>query len=333
MASCITLPSLSEATTMRTSYLLLLATALGWAAADCTAADTGTTGSALVSHPDVPGTIFTIVFENENADNVIDPSNPFFYQLATQNGRPLAYTSSTHPSLPNYIMMTSGTLNGVTTDNDPSANVTIPGTENLADQLDAANIKWRAYMESMGAPCTTASSDLYGAHHDPFVYYWDMRMNSARCNADIVDFDTNFTADLASNTYRFMWITPNMCDDIHNCSTQVGDEWLQGVATQIMASPGYLNGGALFILFDEGNLRVLGASADLPVIVASPNLVTTPYVTSTAFDHTSYLATVEDILGMPRLPTTANATSMDEFFRAQEIATPDASVPDATSAP
>jgi hypothetical protein len=286
-----------------------------WGATSCSAPTTGTTGSPIVSHPNVPGTIFTIVFENEDATNVISAENPFFNQLANQNGRPFAYTSSTHPSLPNYIMMTSGTLNGVTTDSDPAYNVTIPGNDNIADQLDSANVPWRAYMESMGDPCSTESNDLYAAHHDPFLYYWSMRMNTARCAREIVDFDANFAADLAANTYRYMWITPNMCNDVHNCSTQTGDAWLQNVATQIMASPGYQNGGALFILFDEGNERILGATADLPVIVTSPNLVTTPYVTDTAFNHASYLATVEDILDLPRLPATQNATSMDEFFK------------------
>ncbi len=285
----------------------------------CSSPTTGSSGSPIVSHPDVPGTIFTIVFENEDATNVISPANPFFYQLANQYARPTAYTSSTHPSLPNYIMMTSGTLNGVTTDSDPAYNLTIPGSDNLADQLDAANVPWRAYMESMGDPCTTESSDLYGAHHNPFVYYWSMRMNTARCTKDVVDFDENFTQDLASNQYRYMWISPNMCDDVHNCSTQVGDAWLQKVAGQIMASPGYLNGGALFILFDEGNERILGATAELPVIVISPNLVSTPYTTDTPFNHASYLSTVEDILGLERLPNTQNATSMDELFRVKDV--------------
>jgi len=292
--------------------------------AGCTAANTGTQGSALVLHPNVPGTIFTIVLENEDATNVISPANPYINQLASEYGVPLAYTSSTHPSLPNYIMMTSGTLNGVTTDADPAYNVTIPGTDNIADQLDASGISWRAYMESMGDACTTASTGQYAAHHDPFLYYWDMRMNTARCEQKIVDFDANFAADLASNAYRFMWITPNTCNDMHDCSTQTGDAWLAMVVPQIMASPGYRNGGAIFILTDEGNTRFAGASADLPIIVVSPNLVSAPYVTNTAFDHRSYLATVEDILGMPRLTTTQDAASMDEFF--QPMAEVDAGV-------
>jgi len=305
------------------------AAALG---ASCGPTSTGAQGTPLVSHPDVPGTVFTIVLENEDADNVISPANPYIHQLANQYGRPLAYTSSTHPSLPNYIMMTSGSLNGVINDSDPSYNVTVPGTSNLADQLDAAGIPWRAYMESMGDACTTESSGLYCAHHNPFLYYWNMRMNTDRCTRHIVDFDASFAADLAANTYRFMWITPNMCNDMHNCSTQTGDAWLAKVIPQIMDSPGYKNGGAIFILTDEGNTRILGATADLPIVVVSPNLATTPYVTNTAFDHRSYLATVEDIFGMPRLGTTQDATSMDEFFRLADSGG-DAGSLDATQTP
>jgi hypothetical protein len=58
---------------------------------------------------------------------------------------------------------------------------------------------------------------------------------------------------------------------------------------------------------------VFGASADLATIIVSPKLKSLGYVSQTAFDHRS-LATVEDIFGLSRLATTANATSMDEFF-------------------
>jgi len=310
----------------RLAALPLLAFA---ASAITCSAGTDTTHQVLDDPPDVPGTIFTIVFENEDAANVLTPSNPFFYKLATEYARPLAYASSTHPSLPNYIMMTSGSTNGIINDSDPAYNVTLPPGANLADQLDAAKIPWRAYMESMGSPCNTESSDLYSAHHNPFVYSW-LRMNTARCEDKIVDFDAAFAADLASNQYRYMWITPNMCNDVHNCPVAQGDVWLERVATQIMSSPGYLNGGALFILFDEGNSRLPGASATLPVIVVSPKLVKTPYVTSTPFDHRSYLATVEDIFGLPRLATTEAATSMGELFQ-KRAAVASADAPDAST--
>jgi len=288
---------------------------LAAAAAACTSpANPGVAGTSAVQLPNVPGTVYTIVFENENVENILDVL-PYFTELAANNSQASAYTSQTHPSLPNYIEMTSGSTRGITNDNDPRYNVQIGGTDNLADQLDAANIPWRAYMQSMGEPCTIDSHGDYSAHHNPFLYYTTMRADPVRCANSNVDFDAHFTEDLASNNYRFMWITPNLCNDMHNCDGMTGDAWLRTVATQIMQSPGYINGGALFILFDEGNTRYLKAGANLATIVASPNLTEAGYISDTAFDHASYLATVEDIFRMPRLSTTKASTSMDEHFK------------------
>ena len=277
--------------------------------------NTGKAGVTAVTHPDVTGTVFTIVFENEAADTVIVPQNKTFYRLSQENGRASAYVSTTHPSLPNYIMLTSGTTNGIITDADPNVNVPVPGNQNIADQLDTAGIKWRAYMEGMGSPCNYESNGNYSAHHDPFIYYSSMRNDPARCADRVVDFDASFQADLDSGAYQYMWISPNMCNDMHNCAADVADAWLEKTVAQITASKAYQNGGAIFILFDEGSLRILGSAADLPTIVMSPNLVSPGFVSDTFYDHRSYLATIEDIFQLPRLPTTTDATAMNAFFR------------------
>ncbi len=277
----------------------------------------GQLGVSTVTAPNVTGTVFMIIFENENADTILQPSNPNFYALSHANGSATAYVSTTHPSLPNYIQLTSGSTSGINNDNDPTANIQIGGSANLADQLETAGVPWRAYMESMGEPCKYDSTDLYSAHHDPFLYYKSMTQNPQRCSAHIVDFDQNFQPDLDSGAYKFMWITPNMCNDMHNCSGPVADAWLGQTVAKITASKAYQNGGALFILFDEGSLRILGAAAELATIVMSPNLVSPGFVSQIAYDHRSWLATVEDIFGMPRLPTTVNATPMSAFFQAK----------------
>jgi hypothetical protein len=276
---------------------------------------TSSQGTVLTSqtHPDVPGTVFTIVFENEAATDVFGSEAPFFTKLSQTYGLATNYTSSTHPSLPNYIMLTSGSLNGIINDNDPTANPPLQTHENLAHQLDAKGVMWRAYMEGMGEPCKMSSSGLYSAHHDPFLYYTDVTQGA--CAQHIVDYDENFDADLAAGTYKYMWITPNMCDDMHNCSASVADAWLEKTVTKIMAADAYKNGGAIFVLFDEGSSRAPGAGAALPTIVVSPNLVTTPLQVSTQFDHRSYLATVEDIFDLGRISTTEAATPMSEFFK------------------
>jgi hypothetical protein len=283
---------------------------------------TSSQGTVLTSqtHPNVTGTVFTIVFENEAASDVFGKDAPFFTQLSQKYGLATAYTSSTHPSLPNYIMMTSGSTNGIINDNDPTVNAPIQTHENLAYQLDSKGVMWRAYMEGMGMPCTMASTGLYSAHHDPFLYYTDVTKGA--CEQHVVDFDHNFYPDLASGVYKYMWITPNMCNDMHNCEANVADVWLEGVVNQITRSDAYKNGGAIFILFDEGSSRAPGATADLPTIVVSPNLAKPGVPVSTPFDHTSYLATIEDIFGLGRITTTENATPMSEFFTIAPAASP-----------
>jgi hypothetical protein len=159
-----------------------------------------------------------------------------------------------------------------------------------------------------------SSHGRYAAKHDPFVYYQSMQDDPARCADRVVDYATNFEADLASDQYRYMWITPNMCNDMHDCDPKIGDAWLRDVVGKIQASPGYKRGGAIFVLFDEGSVPIFELGADLPTIVISPKLVSQGYVSQTRFEHASYVSTVEDILGMPRMPSTEGVTSMDEFF-------------------
>lgn len=289
------------------------------AAFSVSACSSGTSSQGTVltggSRPDVEGTVFTIVFENEAATDVLKAEAPYFLQLSQQYGTATAYTTSTHPSLPNYIIMTSGSTNGIVTDNDPAYNVPLPTHENLAYQLDAKGVMWRAYMESMDEPCRIASTKLYSAHHNPFLYYDDV-LKSPTCAQHVVDYAQNFDADLAEGVYKYMWITPNMCNDMHNCSASVADAWLKQTIEKIQASDAYKRGGAIFILFDEGASRAPGASAALPTLVISPNLASTPISVATPFDQRSYLATVEDIFGLGRISTTQNATAMIEFFRA-----------------
>lgn len=281
----------------------------------CAPLNPGVPGSPAVTYPDIDGTVFTIVFENENADDVLTPAYPTFWELSRTHGRADAYVSYDHPSLANYIVLTSGTTHGIRTSDAPRTNpVQITTPENLVTQLDDAGVPWRAYMDSMGEPCRLESSGHYGANHNPFVYYQSLTDDPEHCREHVVDFEEHFAEDLASNEYRYMWITPDNCNNMHDCDSSIGDAWLARVVAMITSSQAYLDGGVLFILFDEGYLRFGGAGANLATIVLSPRLVRPGFATDTRFDHRSYLATVEDIFGMPRLPTTVNAVPMSEFF-------------------
>jgi len=252
------------------------------------------------------GTIFTIVMENHSASQIFgNPDCPFMNQLAQQYGVATNFRSSTHPSLPNYLVMTSGSTQGV---GDDGYHL-ISGTDNIFAQMDDAGIAWRAYAESMPRPCATSDTQLYASRHNPAVYYQSV-VQGGSCTDRVVDMSTLW-GDLSSNAVRYAWITPNIINDMHDGSPAQADAWLQQVVPSIQASPGYQQGGVIFILWDEGDESGRATDPDLlPAIVVSERLRSRPLVDSTAYDHRSYLAAVQDLLGLPRLPATANVNSM-----------------------
>src|SRR2546429_7691084 len=89
--------------------------------------------------------------------------------------------------------------------------------------------------------------------HNPWIYYNDIRTNAARCAAHVVPF-TQLGTDLASGSVpNYVWITPNMCNDMHDCSIATGDNWLRQQVPAILNSAAFRNGGVLFITWDEGS--------------------------------------------------------------------------------
>lgn len=286
----------------------------------CAPSNGGVPGPSDVAQLPITGTVFTIVFENHGAGAVLSETNPYIMGLADQYGTADAYLANSHPSLSNYLLMTSGDTHGVG-DDAPPADHPIDGTDNLADQLDAAGIPWRAYMEDMGEPCRLEDAGEYAVRHDPFVYYTSLTSDEARCREHVVDMEANLDADLAADAYRFMWITPNLCNDMHDCPTTTSDEWLSELIPRLMDSPGYRAGGAIFLVWDEGSTDVSYAASyvfhrpqNVPFILISDNLMNDGFVSGTTYGHDSYLATVEDALGLPRLATTAESTPMGDFF-------------------
>lgn len=310
--------SLLASPSLRLALLPLAALAV----AGCGPANAGVPGRSDVVELPITGTIYTIVLENHGVGAVLGGANPYLSSLAAEYGTGNAYLVDVHPSLPNYIHMTSGSTAGIG-DNGPPAAHSIDGTDNLADQLEAGGITWRAYMDGMGEPCAVEDVGRYAVRHDPFVYYTSLTSDRARCEEHVVDFETHFTDDLAANRFQFMWVTPDVCNDMHDCPTTTTDEWLSRVVPQILASPGYQEGGAIFLLWDEGDADATYAWSvafhrpqNVPFILISEHLVSRGFVSNTRYAHDSYLATVEDAFGLPRLSTTVHSTPMADFFLA-----------------
>jgi len=259
------------------------------------------------------GTVFTIVMENHSADQIFGSSDaPYINALAAQGAVASGYHDSyVHPSEPNYLWMVAGENFGILNDGDPGPSNTISATAHLADQIEHAGLTWKAYEEGMGAPCGLFSHDRYAAKHDPFVYFGDVNgwngvtfAPGARCNDHVVDY-TQLAADLAGSLPDYVFITPNLDHDMHDGTVAEGDAWLASQVPLLLASDAYKNGGALFLVWDEGAEQ----DDDPPFLVVSPH-ARAGTVSSTAYDTSSFLLTVEKILGVDALPCAAQPAAV-----------------------
>ncbi len=268
-------------------------------------------------------TIFTIVLENHDYAEIVGSTNaPYINSLIAMGGLATNYKDTNHPSLPNYLHMVSGAdqYPGIT-DVSPNTAPYFPSSaKNLGTQFEAAGIKWRSYQESMGTPCKLTSSGTYAPKHDGFLYFTDQQMGAnSLCANTNVDY-SQLAADLAGNTYRYMWITPNLTDDGHDpgsdpvTALKNTDNWLKTEVPKILASDGYTSGGVLFVVWDEAEGRNGDDPDQIPMIVLSPKIKMAGMTSGTAFTHSAYTATIEDLLGMPRLATVTSAPNLLEFL-------------------
>ena len=270
------------------------------------------------------GTVFTIVMENHSRGEVFGNGQaPFINQLAADNGVAMGYHDSyVHPSEPNYFWMVAGQNFGVLDDGDPAAHH-LDTKSHIADQIENAGLTWKAYQESMGAPCGLTSHGRYAAKHNPFAYFndingWDGAAfhPELRCNDHVVDY-TQLDTDLANHAVpSYVFITPNLDNDMHDKPIATGDAWLAREVPKIMASDSYKNGGVIFLLWDEGGGSP--ASDDPPFIAISPNAAH-GMKSAVDYDTSSYLLTVQNILGLSALPCAdaadrSAATSMTDLF-------------------
>lgn len=272
-------------------------------------------------------TVFIIMMENHDWSTILGSS---FCPYINNTLLPKAsYCSQyknppgNHPSEPNYLWLVAGTAFGIQNDNPPSVNH-LSSTNNLFTQLDRAGISWKTYQEDIsGTNIPNVNNGEYAVRHNPFVFFDSVRTNLSYCTAHVRPY-TELAADLANNTVpRFNFITPNVTNDMHDLtpgspSTRLqGDNWLAREVPKILASQAYLNGGALFITWDEGT-----GSSDGPIgmIALSSRAKGGGYVSSASLDHSSTLRTIQNIFGLrPYLGAAAYAQDLGDLFKTVQI--------------
>jgi hypothetical protein len=251
--------------------------------------------------------VVVIVMENKEAGAVLDArAAPYLAALNRRYGVATASYAVTHPSLPNYLALTSGSTQGVTSD-CTSCHV---AARNLADQLDARGIGWRAYLEGVPGPCFTgAGAGAYARKHNPFIYYDDIARSPSRCRR-LVGFGALAT-DLRRGTLPpFVWITPNLCDDTHDCAVGAGDRFLARTVPPLLHELGPR--GMLVITWDEGSSDAgccgRAAGGRVATVVAGPGVRRGARETR-PLDSYGILRTIEDAFALPPLGAAADPRS------------------------
>jgi phosphatidylinositol-3-phosphatase len=271
-------------------------------------------------------TVFLITMENHNwSDIKNNPSAPYINNTllpmasyAEQYFNP----PGIHPSEPNYLWLEAGTNFGICNDANPDANHQST-TLHLVTLLNDAHISWKSYQESIsGTDCPLTGNGLYAPKHNPMIFFNDVTNsndpNSSYCIAHVRPY-SELVTDLQHNTQaRYNFIAPNLCDDMHdtcaplNDSVKQGDSWLAQNLPIILNSQAYMNGGIVFITWDEGE----GGDGPIGMIVLSRDAKGGGYSNTIRYTHSSTLRTLEEIFGVtPLLGDAANATDLRDLFK------------------
>ena len=264
------------------------------------------TAPASPAKPPPIGHVFVVVLENQPYGNTFGAKSPalFLKALPQQGALVLNYYGISHESLGNYLALISGqapnkqsTLDCELFEDFASSGTTPDGQAigqgcvypreiaTLANQLEAAGLRWKGYMEDMGnnprresahcghppigAPDNTVEAEIgdqYATRHDPFVYFHSI-IDHPTCARHVINMSA-LTADLRSvaTTPNYLFIVPNLCHDAHDgangghCVDGVpgglvsADRFLSKLVPEILASPAYRRDGLLIITFDESDL-------------------------------------------------------------------------------
>jgi hypothetical protein len=199
--------------------------------------------------------IFVVVLENTSYSHIIGSSQaPYINRLASQYGLATQFYAITHPSLPNYFTLTGGSTFGVVGNCALSTPSCPQNAQNIADLIERSGRTWAAYFESMPTACDTRMDLPYTFHLNPFVYYTNIVTHTQRCQSHILPYNQpQFLTELQANTLpNYVWIGPNLLNNIHNGTITQADSWLAANIDPIIASPAFEN-SLIILTFDEGD--------------------------------------------------------------------------------
>ena len=247
--------------------------------------------------------VVVVVLENKARSQVLgNRAAPAFNAFARRGAVLSGYRGVTHPSLPNYLALVSGSTHGITTD---CTGCTVAG-RSLADTLEARGLSWKAYAEGLPRPGWTGPSrGRYAKKHVPFLYFRRVLAEEAQLRR-VVPLKQLDRDRADGKLPSFSLVVPDLCHDMHDCSVATGDAWLKRFLPPLLRLPGT----AVFVVFDEtdsGDPRIPALA--LGRLVRPGSRYVRP------MRHYALLRTIEDGLGLPPLANSARAVPVTGIWR------------------
>ena len=316
--------------------LALMAMTLYWALLliSCGGTSTSSSSTGPGSNSSNPGSVATpgtpppsptaqqasvviVMEENHGFEDVIGNSAmPYFNSLAQQGALATQYYADAHPSIPNYLELTTGAMG--TFDDNFSGTIS---SDNLAREIVAAGKSWKTYQEEIpSAGYLGDDSGNYIKHHNPFAYLSDVISDPSQ-TARIVPF-TQFTADLNANALpAFSFVVPSRIHDAHSCPTGVtctdtdllsqADQWLKTNIAPLLSNSKFQNGGLLLIVFDEASLIDIRHGGGHVALIATGPKAKAGVQSTTFYQHENTLKTVCVALSLPTCPGSGASANLE----------------------
>ena len=235
--------------------------------------------------------VMIVIFENMDYNTVIN--EPFFGGLSKSGVNLAQFFAETHPSQPNYIALTSGSMQGVKNDSNVDLNI-----KSIADLLEAAGKTWKVYVESWPGRCYTgARSGTYARKHNPFISYLNIQKDPERCDQHIVA-SSQLPADISARALPdYSFYVPDLNNDGHDTNASYADRWFSGAFGPLLKDPKFAKDLLLVATFDESSQ--IGGQHIYTVLWGDSLVPGT--VSQTKYNHYSILRTIEDAFGLGTL--------------------------------
>ncbi len=245
-----------------------------------------------------------VVVENHSYDQMKNNMR-YTFRLAEKFGYATNYRALTHPSLPNYIAMATGSMQGITDDAAPQSNGFSAGT--VFGQAIKRGKTAKLYAESMAKNCQLVNSGRYVVRHNPWAY---STSEYEMCKKHAVATD-EFHDDAANGDLPNVgMLIPNNCNNGHDCSLSIADDWIKSKMGAIFDGEDWKAGGLAVIITADEDDKV--GTNDVLTVVIHPSVKNK--VRGCGLNHYSITRFYAEVIGANPLGAGSGAGSISNCF-------------------